>query len=234
MMTEAASILACERKFAADSVIGKVEHDGTFCGYASLFGNPDLANDVVEAGAFSRAIRRRGTGGIRMLYQHDPNEPIGTWTDISEDERGLLVRGRLTPGVARAREVLELMRAGALDGLSIGFRTVRARKDPRSGVRRIVEADLWEISIVTFPMQPGARVESVKGLGRGRPLPSIREFERWLTRDAKLTRIEARAVVARGFASLVRERDAARGQPQALAAKIREAAKLIAQEEQKT
>ena len=227
-MTERVPILACERKFAASSVIGKVERDGTFCGYASLFGKADLADDVVEPGAFSRAIRKRGTGGIRMLYQHDPTEPIGTWTDIAEDERGLLVRGRLTPGVARAAEVLELMRAGALDGLSIGFRTVRARKDALTGLRRIVEADLWEISVVTFPMQPGARVESVKG---ERALPSIREFERWLTRDAKLTRPEARAVVARGFASLMRERDAARGQPQALAARIREAARLIAREE---
>jgi HK97 family phage prohead protease len=183
---------------------------------------------VVEPGAFSRAIRRRGPGGVRMLYQHDPGEPIGTWTDISEDERGLLVRGRLTPGVARAREVLELMRAGALDGLSIGFRTVRARKDVKNGMRRIVEADLWEISVVTFPMQLGARVESVKG---ARGLPSIREFERWLTRDAGLTRWQARAVVARGFASLTRKRDAARGQPQALAERIRHAARKIAQEE---
>ena len=178
---------------------------------------------MVEPGAFARAIRRRGAAGIRMLYQHDPAEPIGTWLDIAEDERGLLVRGRLTPGVGRAREVLELMRAGALDGLSIGFRTVRARKDAKAGLRRIVEADLWEISVVTFPMLPGARVESVKG---GRALPSTREFERWLTRDAKLTRLEARAVIARGFASLVRERDAARGTPTALAAKIREAAQL--------
>lgn len=227
-MTGQLSTAACERKFAAGSVIGKVERDGTFRGYASLFGKADLANDVVEPGAFSRAIRQRGTGGIRMLYQHDPGEPIGTWLDIAEDERGLLVRGRLTPGVARAGEVLELMRAGALDGLSIGFRTVRARKDAKTGLRRIVEADLWEISVVTFPMQPGARVESVKG---GRALPSIREFERWLTRDAKLTRCEARAVVARGFASLMRERDAARGEPQALAARIREAARQIAREE---
>ena len=230
-MSERTPILACERKFAASSVIGKVEPDGIFCGYASLFGKADLANDVVEPGAFSRAIRRRGAGGIRMLYQHDPGEPIGIWTDISEDERGLLVRGRLPPGVARSREVLELMRAGALDGLSIGFRTVRARKDAGSGMRRIVEADLWEISVVTFPMQPGARVESVKG---ERALPSIREFERWLTRDAKLTRPEARAVVARGFASLARERDAARSQPQALAERIRHAARKIAQEEDRT
>src|SRR5690606_31103526 len=112
--------------------------DGTFSGYASLFGRPDLVRDVVETGAFARAIRQRGAAGIRMLYQHDPAEPIGTWLDIAEDARGLHVHGRLTPGVGRAREVLELMRAGALDGLSIGFRTVKARKDARGGLRRIL------------------------------------------------------------------------------------------------
>ena len=227
-MTEGTAFLARERKFAG-AAIGRLDEDGTFSGYASLFGKADLAGDVVEPGAFSRSIRRRGAAGIRMLFQHDPAEPIGTWLDIAEDERGLLVRGRLTPGVGRAREVLELMRGGALDGLSIGFRTVRARKDAKAGLRRIVEADLWEISVVTFPMLPGARVESVKGGARA--LPSTREFERWLTRDAKLTRWQARAVIARGFASLVRERDAARGTPAALAARIREAAKLIARKE---
>lgn len=226
-MNDAMATAACERKFAG-STIGKIDGDGTFSGYASLFGKPDLARDVVETGAFARAIRQRGAAGIRMLYQHDPAEPIGTWLDIAEDARGLHVRGRLTPGVGRAREVLELMRAGALDGLSIGFRTVKARKDARGGLRRIIEADLWEISVVTFPMLPEARVETVKG---GRRLPTTREFERWLTRDAKLTRWEARAVIARGFTSLVRERDAARGTPEALAARIRDAARSIAREE---
>lgn len=226
-MTDGSALATCERKFAGNA-IGRVEEDGTFSGYASLFGKADLANDVVEPGAFARALRRRGAAGVRMLFQHDPAEPIGAWLDIAEDARGLHVRGRLTPGVDRAREVLELMRAGALDGLSIGFRTVRARKDAKSGVRRIVEADLWEISVVTFPMLPEARVETVKG---ARSLPTTRQFERWLTRDAKLTRQEARAVIARGFASLVRERDAARGTPEALAAKIRDAARSIAREE---
>lgn len=224
-MNERAAMPVIERKFLG-STIGKPAEDGTFSGYASLFGKTDLAKDVVEKGAFSRTIRNRGAGGVRMLFQHDPAEPIGAWLELFEDERGLFVRGRLTPGVGRAREVLELMRVGALDGLSIGFRTVKARKDARTGVRRIIEADLWEISVVTFPMLESARVESVKGYARA--LPSAREFERWLTRDAQLTRGQARAVIARGFASLVRERDAARATPAALAQKIREAASLIA------
>ena len=157
-----------------------------------------------------------------MLFQHDPAEPIGVWTEIREDERGLFVRGKLSKDVARAREILSLMRGGALDGLSIGFRAVRAKSDPASGIRRIQEADLWEISVVTFPMLPGARIDTVKGR---RPLPTVREFECWLTRDAGLTRGDARAVIARGFASLVRERDAA--PDNTLAERIRAATRMI-------
>ena len=153
--------LACEQK-RADLVLEALDADGTFSGYASLFNKADLGRDVIEPGAFARSLRTRGAGGIRMLFQHDPNQPIGTWAEIREDARGLFVRGRLATGAARAREVLSLLRAGALDGLSIGFRTVRARTDKAAGVRRILEADLWEISVVTFPMMPEARVGRVK------------------------------------------------------------------------
>ncbi len=153
-----------ERKFAGVA-LEDVEADGAFSGYASLFGKVDLSRDAVEPGAFRRTLRRRGPESVRMLFQHDPNQPIGRWTEIREDARGLFVRGRLTPGVARSREVLALMRAGALDGLSIGFRTVRATKDAGTNVRRILEADLWEISVVTFPMLPEARIDRVKATG---------------------------------------------------------------------
>lgn len=214
-----------ERKFV-DIALSEVEADGTFSGYASLFGTVDLGNDIVERGAFARSIRTRGAAGVRMLYQHDPAEPIGRWIDIREDERGLFVRGRLADGVARAREVLALMKGGALDGLSIGFRAVRAKADAKSGVRHILEADLWEISVVTFPMLPGARVERVKGFTRGR-LPTARQLERWLRRDAGLTRGEAKAVIANGYAAMQRERDAARATDSGLADVIRKAAKNI-------
>lgn len=163
-----------ERKFA-DMVLEDVEVDGTFSGYASLFGKVDLARDAVAPGAFARSLKRRRPEGVRMLYQHDPNQPIGRWTEIREDARGLFVRGRLTPGVARSREVLALMRSGALDGLSIGFRTVRATKDAGTGVRRILEADLWEISVVTFPMLPEARIDRVKGNGPAGSMARLRQ-----------------------------------------------------------
>jgi hypothetical protein len=118
-------------------------------------------------GAFRDSLSARGPQGVKLLFQHDPNEPIGVWLDLYEDGKGLFARGRLMPEVARAREVLSLMRAGALDGLSIGFRTVKGRTDPKSGVRRLDKIDLWEISIVTFPMLPEARVSTVKRGGLG-------------------------------------------------------------------
>lgn len=214
-----------ELKFV-DVDLGDLGVGGTFSGYASLFGRVDLGKDIVERGAFAKSLRTRGAGGIRMLFQHDPNEPIGVWTEIREDDRGLFVRGRLTTDVARARDVLNLMRGGALDGLSIGFRAVKARNDSASGVRRILEADLWEISVVTFPMLPGARIDSIKGRARRR-LPTTREFERWLVRDAGLARSEARTVIVKGFASLLRERDAARNPSELLTETIRRAAEKI-------
>ena len=139
-----------------------VEADGTFSGYASLFNAVDLGQDLVVPGAFRDSLDERGPRGVKLLFQHDPNEPIGVWLELNEDGRGLYARGRLMPEVTRAREVLSLMRAGALDGLSIGFRTVQGRTDPASGVRRLDKIDLWEISVVTFPMLPAARVSQVK------------------------------------------------------------------------
>ena len=90
------------------------------------------------------------------------DQPIGVWLELREDHRGLFARGRLIPEVARARELLSLLRAGAVDGLSIGFRTAKARIDPRTRIRRLHAVDLWEISIVTFPLLAGARVRAVK------------------------------------------------------------------------
>ncbi len=139
-----------------------VDETGQFEGYASLFGIPDLEKDVVEAGAFGASLEKRGIFGIKMLFQHDPGQVIGVWQDIYEDRRGLYVRGQLLLDVARAREIHALMQAGALDGLSIGFRTLRSRRDARTRTRRLLEVDLWEISVVTFPMQPGARIAHVK------------------------------------------------------------------------
>ncbi len=115
----------------------------------------DLNGDVVQAGAFADSVARTGAGGVRMLNQHDARAPVGVWDQIVEDARGLFVRGRIEDWSAEARFAGALSRAGALDGLSIGYRTARARRQGR--LRVLSGVDLWEVSLVTFPMLPGAR-----------------------------------------------------------------------------
>jgi HK97 family phage prohead protease len=156
-----AGLTAPETKRTSEDV-ATVHADGTFSGYASLFGIEDLSHDIVERGAFLASLGKRGPTGVKMLYQHDPAEPIGKWTHIRETPKGLYVVGQLMTDLARGREVLTMMREGVVDGLSIGFRTVKGRTDTKSGIRRLSEIDLWEISVVTFPMQPDARVTAVK------------------------------------------------------------------------
>lgn len=156
---------------------------GAIEGYASLFGVVDNGGDMVMAGAFARSLLKRGAAGVKMLWQHQASEPIGVWTSILEDARGLKVAGRLDLSVARAREALSLLRGGAVDGLSIGFRTLRATTDKSSGVRRLHEIDLWEISIVTFPMLTAARVDAVK---RGALVPEPRTIDRTSCKVARL------------------------------------------------
>jgi hypothetical protein len=139
-----------------------VTGDGAVEGYASLFGEVDQARDMVMPGAFTQTLQNRGLRRIPMLFQHDPAEPVGIWLELREDWRGLWARGRLIPEVARGRELLALVREGAIDGLSIGYRTVRGRIDPKTRIRRLYQVDLWEVSIVTFPLLTGARVRAVK------------------------------------------------------------------------
>jgi HK97 family phage prohead protease len=146
----------------AQLALARVNEAGVFEGYASLFGLVDTGGDVVLPGAFARSLRQRGVGGVKMLWQHRAAEPIGVWMSIEEDALGLKVAGRLDLAVGRAREARSLMRNGAVDGLSIGFRALRASTDKQSGARRLVELDLWEISIVTFPMLTQARVNAMK------------------------------------------------------------------------
>ncbi|WP_420470840.1 HK97 family phage prohead protease [Brevundimonas sp. FT23042] len=128
-------------------------------GYASLWGIADLNRDVVARGAFTASLAYRGAAGVRMLHQHEGRAVVGVWDQLTEDDRGLYVRGRIMDWSAEARFAGALSMAGALDGLSIGFRALRARRD---GVLRVLsEVDLWEVSLVTFPMLPDARFSPV-------------------------------------------------------------------------
>ena len=135
-----------------------IDEAGRFAGYASVFERVDEGGDIVMPGAFRKSLSRRGRERIRLLFQHDPKEPVGTWETIAEDGFGLWAEGRLVPGVPRADALRRLIEKRAVDGLSIGFRTVRATREPASGHRKLWQIDLWEISIVTFPMMDGARI----------------------------------------------------------------------------
>ncbi len=135
--------------------------DGRFAGYASLFGEADDQGDIVSSGAFSAALARRATSRIALLYQHDMARPVGTWMSLREDERGLWAEGQFAMQSAAGHEAHALLKAGALTGLSIGFHAVRATRRPGGG-RVLHEIDLWEISLVTFPMLEAARVSHVK------------------------------------------------------------------------
>jgi hypothetical protein len=148
-----------EVKFTA---IGKVEAgpEGTaITGYASLFDRQDQGGDLVRPGAYAASLKRLATEGrrVKMLWQHDPGRPIGVWDEVREDERGLFVKGRILADVAQGREAATLVAAGAIDGLSIGYRTVTSERDGK-GRRVLSELDLWEVSLVTFPMLAEARV----------------------------------------------------------------------------
>lgn len=132
-------------------------------GYASLFWVRDLADDVAAAGCFSASLARTGARGVKMLSQHEAARPVGVWDEAFEDARGLYLRGRVLEATPEGRLCAALARAGALDGLSIGFRTLKARPDETGRLRVLTEVELWEVSLVTFPMLPGARLRVAVG-----------------------------------------------------------------------
>ena len=151
-----------EHKFARFGD-GLAIQDGTLIeGYASYFGAVDQGNDVVAKGAYAASLKSLAAAdrSVKMLWQHDPAQPIGIWDEVREDSRGLYVKGRLLDDVEKGREAAALIAAGAIDGLSIGYRTVKATKNDK-GQRLLTELELWEVSLVTFPMLSSARVAAM-------------------------------------------------------------------------
>lgn len=150
---------APERKFQGPDKGLAVTDDHVVTGYASLFGQADQSGDIVQKGAYAASLKRLAARGgrVKMLWQHDPSQPIGVWDEVREDATGLWVKGRILTEVEKGREVAALVKAGAIDGLSIGYRTVKAARDG-NGRRLLSELELWEVSLVTFPMLPEARV----------------------------------------------------------------------------
>lgn len=177
----------------------KADGEGVIEGYGAVFGNKDNGGDIVAKGAFSESLASGRK--VKMLSQHDPYSVIGVWDEMSEDDNGLRVKGRILQTIQAGKEAYELVKAGAIDGLSMGYRTVKA--GAMNGARVIEKADLWEVSLVTFPMNEMARIDAVKAAEM-----SQREIERVLTQDAGLSRSVARQLMAGGYEAIKSMQDA--------------------------
>lgn len=188
-----------------------VSEEGTFEGYGSIFGNLDSYGEKVMPGAFAASLAKHRQEGSKplMLWQHNPDEPIGVWDDLSEDGKGLKGTGRFVLETARGREAHALLKAGAIRGLSIGYREIET--EPEGNTRLLKKLDLLEISVVSFPANRRARVEAVKSermdefarrLRDGDPMP-IKDFEDIL-REAGVPKSMAVQIASVGYAKAIR------------------------------
>lgn len=193
------------KKLVFESEIKAENSKGIFTGYGSIFGNEDQGNDIMQKGAFTKSLINRPVSKVKMLYQHKTDEPIGVFTEIYEDSKGLFVKGQLAMGTQKGREAYELLKMGALDGMSIGFRADPEKQgynENKRGVRTLKEVDLMEISLVTFPMNESALIETVKGNAK-----NIREWEKILREAGGLSRTEAK-IGAKALSESLSQRDA--------------------------
>ena len=176
--------------------IKDVSTSGTFAGYGSVYGNLDQGDDIVAPGAFADSLKSHSAKGRlpALLWQHKQSEPIGTFTTMREDDHGLYVEGKLALKTQRGAEAYELMQMKAISGMSIGFQTKEDDFDRKSGVRTILKGDLWEVSLVTFPMNDEARVMSVKNIDE---ISDFKRAERLLRDAGGFSRSEAVALVSR-------------------------------------
>jgi len=174
-----------------------VDDAGNFEGYAAVFNNIDLGDDVILPGAFTK-VKTTRSGKLKLALYHDLTRLVGL-ADFTQDDHGLLVKGKVNQAVSYAKDAYELMKAGILDSMSIGFNTIKADFEDRAGrrVRLIKEAELWEASFVPFGMNPEAQVLSVKS--------DIRLFEKALRERVGLSQKEAAAVASLGYTALRRD-----------------------------
>lgn len=193
------------------------ETEGVFQGLASTFHNVDLVGDVIEPGAF--AASETQPEKVKLLWQHDLATPLGVIENLKESAQGLEVHGRLVLEVQKAREAHALLQAGAITGLSIGFSVPKkgAFFDTARNVRVLKAIDLHEVSLVTFPANPSARVLGVKSGREEATMPTERELEACL-REAGLSRKKAKALLAGGYTKALAPVRADEGESELIAA----------------
>lgn len=196
--------------------------DGTVEGYGSVFGERDSYDDVIAPGAFKDSLAAHKKAGTMpaMLWQHDGDKPIGIWTEMVEDSKGLRIKGQLALETVLGKEAHALLKMGALNGLSIGFVSKQWTYDRDTDVRTLTELDLWEVSLVTFPANGKARVTNVKAAD---DLAVPKDAERVL-RDAGFTKSDATAFVSR----VMRMGEARSESADSTAAAMRAAHRLLA------
>nr|WP_315413875.1 HK97 family phage prohead protease [uncultured Pseudomonas sp.] len=170
---------------------------GNFEGYAAVFNNVDLGDDVILPGAFTK-VKTTRAGRLKLALFHDLTRLVGS-ADFTQDDHGLYIKGKVNLAVSYARDAYELMKEGTLDSMSIGFNTIKATSEERDGrtVRLISAAELWEASIVPFGMNPEAKVTDVKS--------DIRLFEAALRERMGLSQKEAAAVASLGYSAVHRD-----------------------------
>ncbi|PWB13360.1 HK97 family phage prohead protease [Acinetobacter sp. AM] len=186
--------------------IKAVQEDGFFSGYGAVFGNIDWYNDVILPGAFKVSLDKWKTKNKfpPVLWNHNDSEPIGIYTNIYEDEKGLFVEGKLLiDDVPRAKSIHALLKAGAIDGLSIGYSTKKANQQG-NGIRELIEVDIGEISIVTQPANDRSLITSVKSKLDEGELPTLPEFEKFL-RESGFSKSQSTAIASKGLRSLLSE-----------------------------
>ncbi|MGV6989648.1 HK97 family phage prohead protease [Testudinibacter sp. P80/BLE/0925] len=183
-----------------------VQDDGFFSGYCNVFDLKDSYGDIVRKGAFAQTLLDwAGKGKMPpVLWNHDRNQPIGVWTSLKEDDHGLYGEGKLLINdVARAKEVHALLKAGAIDGLSIGYRLNKWTYDEKDDVLEILDVDLKEVSVVTYPANVESTVSNVKTALLHGELPTLSEFEKFL-REAGFSKMQATAIAGHGLRKLLR------------------------------
>ena len=175
--------------------IKEVAENGSFSGYGSVFGVIDSYQEIVSKGAFTDSLVKHKSNGTMpaMLWQHKSSEPIGVFTSMEEDDVGLKLSGQIAMKTQRGSEAYELMKMKAISGLSIGFIPQDEKFDRKTGVTTLIKVDLWETSLVTFPANDAARVQSVKSI---EDIENLRDAERFL-RDSGLSKRESVAIISR-------------------------------------
>ena len=173
------------------------DDDYTFVGYGNTFNELDQVRDITLPGAFAKSIEQHKADGTKpkMLWQHDPHQPIGVWTEVTEDEHGLKMVGQLTKGVKAADEAYALLKAGALDGLSIGYVVVDEEYDAKSNINYLREVSLKETSLVTFPCNESSRVAGVAGYHRDKHVSAERHASLGWARQQRWPRDDQEAAL---------------------------------------